>query len=83
MARFDALNGGLHAEHEQRIVELRDFRIEEGEGFAGGGDAACDEEFGQHDRDVRRLRERLGFLRMRLGENPTLARSTARTAAPF
>ena len=31
--RFDALDGGLHAEHEKRIVEVRDFRIEEGEGF--------------------------------------------------
>ncbi len=73
--RFDAFYGGLHAEHEQWIVQLRDFRIEEGEGFAGGVDAACDEEFGEDERNVRRLRESFGFLRMRLGKNPALARS--------
>ena len=45
---FDALHGRLHAEHKERIVELCNFRIEERESFAGGGDAASDQEFGQY-----------------------------------
>ena len=46
--RFDTFHGGLHAEHQQRIVQLGHFRIEKCEGFAGGGDAASDEEFGEN-----------------------------------
>ena len=50
--RFDAFHGGLHAEHQQGIVQMRDFRIEECKGFAGCGDAASDKKFGEDNGDA-------------------------------
>ncbi len=51
--RFDAFHGGLHAEHQQRIVQVRNFRIEKCKGFAGGDDAASDKELGENNGDAR------------------------------
>ena len=72
---FHAFHGGLHPQHQQRIVQLSHFRIEKCEGFAGGADAARDEEFRENQGDTRRLCKRFSFPGMRLGQNPTLARS--------
>ena len=49
---FEACYGGTHAEHEKGIVEIRDFRVEEGEGCFSVGDAAGYEELGKDLRDA-------------------------------
>ena len=49
---FEAQYGRVHAEHELRVVEVGDFRIQEGEGCFGIDDAAGDEQFGEHLRDT-------------------------------
>ncbi len=72
---FHAFHRGLHAQHQQRIVQLSNFRIEKREGFAGGADAARDKEFSQNQWNTRCLCECFGFLGMRICQNPTLARS--------
>ena len=41
-------DGRVHAQHQQGIVEVSDFRIEEGEGFGGLGNAAGHQQLGQH-----------------------------------
>ena len=70
---LQAVRGGLHAQHEKGIVKVRCFRIEEGEGFVGCGDAARQQQLGEHLRQMRCFGQGLGFFRMRLGDDPALA----------
>jgi len=49
---FETVDGQGHAEHEERIVEMRGLGIEEGEGFSGLGDAAGDEQLGKNERQT-------------------------------
>jgi hypothetical protein len=54
------------------------FRMEESEGLVGLGDAACDEEFSEDERDARCLGEGVCFNGMRIREDPPLFRRPAR-----
>ena len=74
---LEPLDGGGHAQHQEGIVEVGGFGIEEGEGLGGCGDAAGDEQLGEHLRKARRFGEGGGFFGMRLGEDPALARELA------
>ena len=74
---FETVDGSGHAEHEERIVEVRGLGIEESEGLGGGGDAARDEQLGEDEGQARFAGERSGFFRVRLGEEPALRRHGA------
>ena len=63
--------------HEERIVEMGKLGVEKCEGFVGLGNAACDEEFGKHQREARCCGQFLSLLRMGFGQDPTLARTAA------
>ena len=45
---FEPLHRRGHSHHQQRIVQVRDFRIEEGVSFLCRSDAACQQQLGQH-----------------------------------
>ena len=62
---FHAFDRRSHAKHEQRVVKLGDFRIEEREGFCGGGDAARDEQFCQNQGNARCGGQSFGLVRVR------------------
>ena len=63
---FETLDGRGHAEHEEGIVEVRGLGIEESEGLSGRGDAARDEQLGQHERQARFAGQGSGFFRVRI-----------------
>ena len=63
-----------HAQHQERIVKMCDFRIEESEGIGGVLDAASHQQFGQHQRQVSGLSKRGGLVRIRPDKAPALVR---------
>ena len=77
---LETVDGIVHAQHEEGIVQMGRLGIEEGEGLSGGGDAARDEQFGEHKRQARLAGQGGGFFRMRLGEEPALRRRSVGAA---
>ena len=75
---LEAIDGGGHAEHEEGIVEVRDFGIEEDVGGGCSGDAAGDEEFGEDLGKARFFCEGLGGGVIDSSEGPALTRELAR-----
>ena len=84
LARGDSLlqplHGGLHAQHQKGIVQVRNFRIKKSECFRRLGNAARHQQLGQHLRQARSPGQRHGLVRMRLDETPALARRIQRQA---
>ena len=72
----------VHAQHEEGIVKVSNFWIEEGECFRWLGDAAGHQQFGQHLRQACGFGQRGGLVRMRLGEDPALAKQLPRRNLP-
>jgi len=58
-------------------VQVRGFRVEEGKGLGGGGDAPRDEQLGENERQARLAGERSGLLGVRFGYEPALGRQGA------
>jgi hypothetical protein len=50
---FETVDGGGHAEHEEWIVEMSGFGIEESEGLGRGVDAARNEELSEDEGQAR------------------------------
>ena len=75
-------DSSVHAQHEEGIVKVGDFGIEEGEGFRRLSDAAGHQQLGQHLRQAGGFGQRVGLVRMRLGEGPALAKELPRRALP-
>ena len=73
---LEPVDGCGHAQHEEGIVQVGGLGIEEGVGLGGGGDAARDEQLGEHQRQARFAGEGSGFFRVRFGEEPALRRQT-------
>jgi hypothetical protein len=71
---FQALDGTVHSEHEERIMKMRELGIEEGGGFSGLGNATSDEKLGENEGKTGFAGESCGFVGVRIVDNPALAR---------
>jgi hypothetical protein len=69
---LESLDGGGHSEHEEGIMEMGRFGIEECVRLGCGGNAAGEEQFREDLGQVSCLGESRGFFRMRFGDEPTL-----------
>ena len=74
---LETVDGQGHPQHEERIVEMRGLRIEEGKSFSSLRDAAGDEKLGEHEWQAGFAGEGGGGIRLRFGNDPALARQCA------
>ena len=80
---FHAFHGGLHPQHQQRVVQLSHFRIQKCESIAGCANAARDEEFRENEWNAGRLCESFGFLRDAARPGSIAGAESCRTAGPI
>ena len=64
---FQTLDGRDHSRHQEGIVKVSEFGVEEGAGIDGRGDAASDQQFRKHRGNPRGFGEGGGFLGMGVG----------------
>jgi hypothetical protein len=74
---FEAPDRRGHPEHEEGIMEVRGFRVEESEGLGGVCDAARDEQLGENEGQACLAGERSGLVGVRFGYEPALGRQRA------
>jgi hypothetical protein len=64
---FQPLDGCGHSRHQERIVEMSEFGVQECTGLTGRGDAASDQQFRKHRRNPRGFGQGRGFFGVRVG----------------
>jgi len=67
----EAVDGGLHAEHEVRIEEIVERGVQEGAGGSGIGESAVHQDFGGGGRDAKLRRETIGGCEIDMRDQPT------------